>query len=71
MISIQAYKRGMWYPEYLFMLNGWYRDRWWMVEDHQFLDCSPEQIEQVLNMCKVMISSNEHIVSGFAAYSGS
>ena len=43
----QAYKRGMWYPQYHFMLNGWYSDGWWRAEN-KFSNSTPNEIEQVI-----------------------
>jgi gamma-aminobutyric acid type B receptor len=43
----EAYKRGLWYPQYLFLLNGWYSDGFWKA-DNDMSDCTAGEIEQAL-----------------------
>ena len=43
-ILLQAYKRGLWYPKYHFILVGWYSVGWWKKTPS---DCTVEEIEQV------------------------
>ena len=45
-LLLQAYKREMWYPQYHFLLNGWYSDGWWRA-DNKYSDCTAQEIEQV------------------------
>ena len=42
----KAYRRGLRYPRYLFLLYAWYRPKWWVDEDME--GCTSEERESVL-----------------------
>ena len=44
-LLLQAYRRGLWYPRYHFILLGWYSANWWKQVNST--DCTVKQIEQV------------------------
>ena len=56
LLVLQAYRRGLWYPKYHYLLMGWYTNEWW--KDEATLakyNCTVEQIEQVTNMCMYVL----------------
>ena len=47
---MQAYKRGLRYPKYQFIIYGWYGDGWWIEpESERKLSCTPEEIAETLD----------------------
>ena len=45
---LQAYRRGLWYPKYHFLLMGQSRFEWWKDETAlEKYNCTVEQMEQV------------------------
>ena len=44
---IQAVQRGWQYPQYVFLLYGWYQDQWWYPLNGDIL-CNSSQMEQVI-----------------------
>ena len=45
---MQAYKQNIFYPRYLFLLYGWYTDRWWIAGEEENISCTPEQLKRVI-----------------------
>lgn len=48
---IQVYQYHHYYPNYLWIVPGWYSDNWWMEFSSYLaiLNCTVGQVEQVLN----------------------
>ena len=46
---MQAYKQGIYYPQYLFIFIGWYSDQWWIGNENENLSCTVEQRERVIS----------------------
>lgn len=44
---MQAYKKNLRLPQYLFVTIGWYRDFWW-TESYPNLTCTVEEIESMI-----------------------
>ena len=71
---LQAQKQNMTYPGYVWIIQGWYSDQWWMEEDS---NCTSETLESFLNgtigVSHFPTASNENqttdigIVSGYHA----
>ena len=48
-VTMQAFKRGLRYPQYVYLLYGWYRHQWWHISsDNDNVTCTRSQMEQVL-----------------------
>ena len=45
---LQAYKRGFRYPQYVYIMYGWYRNQWWYPVSGENVTCNNSQMEQVL-----------------------
>ena len=46
----QAYRQGIKYPQYFFLLYGWYAANWWVgsPEDDRMYGCTAEERQSVL-----------------------
>ena len=45
---MQAAKRGWQYPQYVFMVYGWYWEYWWYPVKEDNITCNISQMEQAL-----------------------
>ena len=45
----QASKRGLSYPQYVFIVYGWYRYQWWYPSKNDNITCNITEMEQVLD----------------------
>ena len=64
---LQAYTRGLRYPQYMFMTYGWFPDLWWEQQDAD-LNCTADQRNLVLNHTLALLQYDfpEHL-NGTAA----
>ena len=64
-IPLQAAKRGWRYPQYVFMVYGWYREQWWYPEKEDNITCNIFQMEQAIerslaiNQCPEILDQSE------------
>ena len=47
MCSMQAYRQGLYGKKYVWLIIGWYPDKWYTKHDSS-IDCTPEQLEKAL-----------------------
>ena len=47
-VAIQAAKRGWQYPQYVYLLYGWYIDQWWYPMKEDNITCNRSQMEQAI-----------------------
>lgn len=45
---VQAYRRGMKYPKYVFLMYGTYEPQWWTMENEASVGCSVQERAEVL-----------------------
>ena len=44
---LKAYNQGITGDDYVWMLIGWYSDKWWEQDDDS-IDCTPEEMRQAV-----------------------
>ena len=59
LVVIQAFKRRWQYPQYVFIVYGWYREQWWYPVETDNITCNSSQMEQVIERSLIITQCPE------------
>ena len=67
----EAYRRGLHYPQYQFILMGWYEGEWWLRQtEEEGLNCTGKQRESILEHALTVHHFNLYVPDEIQTTSG-